>query len=125
MKVFFKKPLNILIVVTALFLILTSISITYYFIIFLPQSKRLETNLQTQIKKLQKDVSDTKDSIENPQYNSNTDTGDIEDKLDQIQSNMAEQQWEDEKRTSCESNGGKYLGNGSCCLTNCSNWLSQ
>lgn len=117
MKAFFKKPLNIFIAVTSLSLILVSLSIAYYFIIVLPQKQKADITFQNQIKKLQQEVFDTKESIEDTQYRPNIDTTDIQDKLDQIQSAMEEQQWEEDKRTNCESNGGLYEGNGICCLT--------
>ena len=111
---------QILLILLGIAAVITALSVAYYFVIFLPQQQKETETLQNQIKKLQQEVSSTRESVEDVQYRPNTDTTDIQDRLDQIQSAMEEQQWENEKRTNCESNGGIYEGNGVCCLT-CSN----
>lgn len=108
---------NIFLIISCIALIIISLSVAYYFVIFLPQQQKANINLQNQIKKLQQEVSSTREAVEETQYRPNVDTTDIQDKLDQIQSAMEEQQWEEDKRTNCESNGGIYEGNGICCLT--------
>ncbi len=114
---------KIFLLVLCIALIIISLSIAYYFVIFLPQYR-------TDLKKIQQDISETKDSIKETQnsvedIHSFPDTDNIESDVSDIKNALQEQQWEDDKRNSCESNGGKYLGNGSCCLTNCSNWIGQ
>ena len=50
-----------------------------------------------------------------------TDTNNVQDQLDSINNTLQQQQDDTDSRNRCEANGGKYLGNGSCCLTNCAN----
>ena len=53
------------------------------------------------------------------------DLNEIKGQIEDLQNTINNQQQDIEQRDSCEAYGGKYLGNGSCCIRNCSNWIGQ
>lgn len=99
---------KILLIISGLCLITVSLSISYYFVIFLPQKEQIN---EAKIKKIEQQTSDIKQSVENmpaPVFQDNTD---IQQKLDDMRQ---EQQDERQNENNCESNGGRYQGNGTC-----------
>jgi len=107
---------NAVIIILGLCLITVSLSIAYYFVIFLPQQQRITT---ATLKKIEQS---TKNAEENTQYaQPTTDTSNIQGQLDNINNSLQKQQEDMDAKNNCEAEGGKYLGSGSCCISNCSN----
>jgi flagellar basal body-associated protein FliL len=102
---------KILIIITCVFLVIVSLSIAYYFVIFLP--KQAQINSAT-LNRIEQSTTNTKENTQ-----STINTTDIQNRLDDINSALQDQQRETEQQTNCESNGGVYRGNGVCCLTGC------
>lgn len=89
------KPKNILLIVSCATLIIISLSIAYYFVVFLPQYKN-------DLKKIQQDILETKESINNIESNThdiqaktdyNTESGYSEGALEDIKNSLREQEW--------------------------------
>lgn len=93
-------------------------SIAYYFVIFLPKLKTTEYINQNQ-------KGDTLGTTEKNKpiriIEPTQDMSEFEDKLNEMQETLNQQQEKFEDQQNCENNGGKYLGSGMCCLTNCEN----
>lgn len=101
-----KKVLFALLGISAL---IASLSVAYYFVIFLPQ-KELEN--ETQIRKIEEQTNKIQRSTQYSQPTS--DTSDVQDQLDEIQSSIQEQERDNQMRQDCERTGHYYEGNGVC-----------
>ncbi|GEM_PF-3046735 len=111
---------KLLLITACISLVIVSLSVAYYLVIFLPQKQKADESLKTEIKKLQQEVSNTKDSIDN--MGSNTNTDDIKYQLEDVQNSIdqqkEDQEYENQRRAWCEEGGGTYYGNGSCITRN-------
>lgn len=107
---------KIFIIFACICISLISLSIAYYFVLFLPQQQFINT---ATLKKIEQQTKEANENIENiPSANSSG----IEERLDNM-SDVLEQQNEDmeyeqRRRGWCEQGGGTYYGNGSCITTN-------
>ncbi|HUD44913.1 MAG TPA: DUF805 domain-containing protein [Patescibacteria group bacterium] len=118
-----KKPVSkvkiLFLIIICLCLITIALSIAYYFVLFLPQQQR--DNAAT-LKKIEQSTQNTEENTQNIQDTQSTpDNSDMQDQLDNINNTLQQQQQETDSRNRCEDNGGKYLGNGACCISNCAN----
>lgn len=101
-----KKVLFLLLAISAL---ITSLSIAYYFVIVLPKQ---EQENETRIRKIEEQTNKIQ---RNTQYSEPTsDSSDIQDQLDEIQSSMQEQERDNQMRADCERSGNLYQGGGVC-----------
>lgn len=97
-----KKIIFVLIGISA---IIVSLSIAYYFVIFLPKK---ENTYIEELKKIRRE-------IQNSQNNqSATDISGIESSLEDLQNSIQEQKRDSQMQNDCESGGGYYAGNGTC-----------
>ena len=103
-----KKILFALLGISAL---IASLSIAYYFVMFLPQ-RELEN--ETRIKKIEEQTNKIQNNTQYSQPAS--DTSDIQDELDAIQSSMQDQERDNQMRQDCERMGHYYEGSGVCRL---------
>ncbi len=103
---------KLIIILSCLSLVIISLSIAYYFVLFLPQQQRINTEA---LKKIEQSTTNTE---ENTQYNQNTqpntDTTDIQSKLNDINNSLQDQRRDQEMQHDCEANNGEYQGNGVC-----------
>ncbi len=100
------------IIILSVCCIVVSVSIAYYFILFLPQQQRVNT---ATLKKIEQQAIKTKENTENIP---STSTTSIENRLDDINNSIEQQnadmEYEQKRRGWCEQGGGIYYGNGSC-----------
>ena len=94
-----KKLLFVLIGISAL---IASLSIAYYFGIFLPQK---EKNYGEELKKIRSEIKNTQ---------TRNNSSEIESKLEDIESSMRQQERDRQMQADCESGGGRYAGSGTC-----------
>ncbi len=82
-----------------------SLSVAYYFVIWLPKK---ELNYKTEIQELRKDL------LNNQNNQTIINTSDINNKLDDLESSMQQQGRDRQMQVDCESGGGSYAGSGTC-----------
>lgn len=97
-----KKLLVVLLAISAL---IVSVSIAYYFVVFLPKK---EANYEIELKRIRRDIQNS----QNNQFVPSTDN--IESKLEDIESSMRQQERDRQMQADCESGGGSYAGSGTC-----------
>ncbi len=87
-------------------------SISYYFVIFLPQNERQKEIL---IKNIEQETKNLNNSIDNLPDTEPQKTIDMTQQFEDMRNSIIQSQ-QDERRNeaNCESNGGRYQGNGTC-----------
>lgn len=85
--------------------LIISLSVAYYFVVFLPQK---ETAYERELKNVRKEIQ----NVQN--VKTETDTSGIESRLEDIEYSMQEQERDQRMQNDCESTGGIYEGNGIC-----------
>lgn len=105
-----KKPTNILIAFACLSLMVISFSVAYYFVFFLPAKEKTNNAYQAQIRKLQRETSEIRDSVESIDSSSKQENTQ-EDVQSAIENKLNEER---QNQSNCESTGGEYKGNGMC-----------
>jgi hypothetical protein len=105
---------KLFLIIACLCFIIISISIAYYFVLFLPNQERLNS---IELKKIQEQTKNIKENSGN-----SSKSREIQDQLDNIQDAIKQQNedaaYEAERKGWCEQGGGIYYGNGSCITSN-------
>lgn len=105
--------INKFVLITVCFsLVLISLSLFYYLVVFLPQ-KELAT--EARIKRIEKQTLDIQSRVQNiPVYEPQGNTK-IEQKIEDVKNSIIQNQQEEQQNESnCESSGGRYQGGGTC-----------
>lgn len=102
---------KILLTIASLSLLITSLSIAYYFVIFLPHAENTQKIYTTEIKKLQRENSAINNRIENIQNNASSPATNTEDIQNTVQNVLDK---ELQNQANCERLGGRYQGGGTC-----------
>jgi len=103
---------KIFLIIVSICLILITISISYYFVIFLPQKERQNEII---IKKIEQQTKNIRNSIDNLPAPEPQNTLDMTQQFEDMRNSIIQnQQDERQNEVNCESNGGRYQGNGTC-----------
>lgn len=104
-----KNMKKFLIIILGSSVLISSLSVAYYFIIYLP---RKEENYQTEFKRMHREIINTQNSIEN--INNSLNTNNTDNRLENIEYSIQKQERDRQMQTDCESGGGNYQGSGVC-----------
>lgn len=86
--------------------LIASLSVAYYFVIFLPQRKNKEiSEIRNELLDMKRDFGDTPNSVG---------TQDMENRLQYIEGSLQEQERISRIQADCESADGHYSGSGVC-----------
>ncbi len=93
-------------------LITASLSVAYYFAIFLPSQRTVESSYKEDLEEVRNDVKRNANRLEEVKKVNNESTYDEE--LYEIKSALDEQERDSGMRSDCEATGGHYSGQGVC-----------
>ena len=96
---------KILFVLIGISVLIVSISIAYYFVIFLPKK---ESTYTEELKNIRREIQSGQNNQSAP------DTSAIENSLEDLQNSIQEQKRDSQMKNDCESGGGSYAGSGTC-----------
>jgi type II secretory pathway component PulM len=102
---------KIFLIIASLSLLITSFSIAYYLVIFLPQKENTQKAYNLELRKLQIENSNIQNTLNDIQSSTNKPGITSEDVQSSVQDTINQ---ELQNQANCERLGGKYQGNHTC-----------
>lgn len=107
------RPTGIITFVICFSLLIVSLSVAYYFVVFLPQNEQVKKNYEAEVKKLRQENADIQSNLEYIQNDMQTSTPEVnqEEIKNSIKDTISEEM---QNQANCERLGGRYQGSGTC-----------
>lgn len=102
---------KIFFIITSLSFFIASLSVAYYFIVFLPHRENMQKTYNAEIRKIQEENSDIRGRLESIQDSVDSSNTNAEDLQNSIQNTLNKEM---ENQANCERFGGRYQGDGLC-----------